>query len=84
LSKSLISTSNRVISAWSNIFPDPITANQSLNRIALNTHLVTIKGELFRMQNRRIKNDKRNNGTRITRIELINTDKKINLSQSVS
>lgn len=48
LSKSLIITSNRAISDWMNIFPDPIMANQILDRIAHNTHQMVIKGESYR------------------------------------
>ena len=48
LSKSLIITSNRAISDWLNIFPDPIMANQILDRIAHNTHQMVIKGESYR------------------------------------
>lgn len=57
LSKSLIITSNRAISDWMNIFPDPIMANQILDRIAHNTHQITIKGESYRKKNRRKYND---------------------------
>lgn len=51
-SKSIIFTSNRSISDWLNIFPDPIMANQILDRIAHNAHHIIIQGESFRKINR--------------------------------
>jgi DNA replication protein DnaC len=51
LSKSLIITSNRAISDWLNIFPDPIMANQILDRIAHNAHQIVIKGDSYRKKN---------------------------------
>jgi len=52
LNKSIIFTSNRSISDWMNIFPDPIMANQILDRIAHNAHQILIKGESYRKKNR--------------------------------
>lgn len=48
LHKSLILTSNRAITDWEGIFPDPIMANALMDRIAHNAHQITIKGESYR------------------------------------
>lgn len=48
LQKSIIITSNRAISDWMNIFPDPMMANAVLDRLAHNTHQIIIKGESYR------------------------------------
>lgn len=54
LTKSIVFTSNRAISDWLNIFPDPIMANQILDRIAHNAHHIIIKGESYRRKNRAV------------------------------
>lgn len=41
-------TSNRALSDWSAIFPDPIMANAVMDRLAHNAHQITIKGESYR------------------------------------
>jgi DNA replication protein DnaC len=46
--KSIILTSNRAITDWANIFPDPLMANAVLDRIAHRSHQITIKGESYR------------------------------------
>ncbi len=46
--KSVILTSNRAISDWEGIFPDPIMANALMDRIAHNAHQITINGESYR------------------------------------
>jgi len=46
--KSFIFTSNRALSDWINIFPDPIIANSILDRIAHNAYQITLKGESYR------------------------------------
>lgn len=46
--KSIIINSNRDISDWMGIFPDPIIANAILDRLAQNAHQITIKGESYR------------------------------------
>lgn len=45
---SIILNSNRDISDWIGIFPDPIIANAILDRLAQNAHQITIKGESYR------------------------------------
>lgn len=47
-SKSMILTSNRSMSDWSGIFPDPIMANALMDRLCHNAHQVIIKGESYR------------------------------------
>lgn len=46
--KSIILTSNRAITDWQNIFPDPVIANTIMDRLAHNAHQITIKGESYR------------------------------------
>ncbi len=46
--KSTIITSNRSISDWSSIFPDPVIANAIMDRLCHNAHQIVIKGESFR------------------------------------
>ena len=46
--KSIILTSNRAMSDWAAVFPDPIMANAILDRLAHNAHQIVIKGESYR------------------------------------
>lgn len=46
--KSIIITSNRAITDWGAIFPDPLMANAILDRIAHHSHQIIIKGESYR------------------------------------
>ncbi|MDP4173959.1 MAG: ATP-binding protein [Bacteroidota bacterium] len=46
--KSTIITSNRSISDWSAVFPDPIMANALMDRLCHNAHQIVIKGESYR------------------------------------
>ncbi len=46
--KSIIMTSNRSISDWGAIFPDPVMANAIMDRLAHNAHQIIIKGESYR------------------------------------
>jgi len=46
--KSILLTSNRAISDWESIFPDPVMANALMDRLAHNAHQITIKGESYR------------------------------------
>ena len=45
---SMIITSNRAITDWLDIFPDPVVANAILDRLAHSAHQIVIKGESFR------------------------------------
>lgn len=46
--KSIILTSNRAITDWASIFPDPLMANAILDRLAHHSHQIIIKGESYR------------------------------------
>jgi len=46
--KSVIITSNRAITDWAAIFPDPLIANAILDRLAHHSHQIVIKGESYR------------------------------------
>jgi len=52
--KSMILNSNRDISDWINIFPDPIIANAILDRLAHNAHQIVLKGESYRKKFRQL------------------------------
>lgn len=46
--KSMILTSNRDMADWLDIFPDPVTANAIMDRLAHNAHQIVINGESYR------------------------------------
>jgi DNA replication protein DnaC len=46
--KSIILTSNRSMTDWPGLFPDPIVANAILDRIAHTSHQIVIKGQSYR------------------------------------
>jgi DNA replication protein DnaC len=46
--KSMILTSNRAMSDWLSIFPDPVIANAILDRLAHHSHQIVFKGESYR------------------------------------
>jgi DNA replication protein DnaC len=46
--KSIILTSNRAITDWAAIFPDPLMANAILDRLAHHSHQIILKGESYR------------------------------------
>ncbi len=46
--KSMILNSNRDITDWMNIFPDPIIANAILDRLAHNAHQIILNGQSYR------------------------------------
>lgn len=46
--KSIILTSNRAVTDWIAVFPDPLMANAILDRIAHHSHHIIIKGESYR------------------------------------
>ena len=46
--KSIILTSNRAITDWPAVFPDPLMANAIMDRIAHHSYQIIIKGESYR------------------------------------
>jgi DNA replication protein DnaC len=46
--KSIILTSNRAMTDWPGLFPDPVMANAILDRIAHTSHQIVIKGQSYR------------------------------------
>lgn len=46
--KSLILTSNRAMTDWPGLFPDPVMANAILDRLAHTSHQIIIKGQSYR------------------------------------
>jgi DNA replication protein DnaC len=51
--KSTIITSNKTFSGWSDIFPDPVLATALLDRLLHYAITVNIRGESYRLRNRR-------------------------------
>lgn len=51
--KSIILTSNKSYAGWGDIFPDPILATALLDRLLHHASTVNIKGESFRLKQRR-------------------------------
>jgi len=56
--KSIILTSNRAMSDWMNVFPDPVIAGAILDRLAHQAHQIQLKGESMRKKQNRKGNDK--------------------------
>jgi DNA replication protein DnaC len=46
--KSIILTSNRAMTDWTGLFPDPIIGNAILDRLAHTSHQIVIKGQSYR------------------------------------
>lgn len=46
--KSIILTSNRAMTDWPKLFPDPIIANAIMDRLAHTSHQIVIKGQSYR------------------------------------
>jgi len=46
--KSIIITSNRDMADWLDIFPDPVTANAIMDRLAHNAHQIIMDGDSYR------------------------------------
>jgi DNA replication protein DnaC len=46
--KSIILTSNRAMSDWMSVFPDPVIAGAILDRLAHQAHQIQLKGESMR------------------------------------
>lgn len=47
-SRSIILTSNRAMTDWMNVFPDPVIAGAILDRLAHQAHQIQLKGESLR------------------------------------
>ena len=50
---SLLITSNQPVGAWGEVFGDPILATAILDRLLHHSHVVTIKGESYRLREKR-------------------------------
>jgi DNA replication protein DnaC len=46
--KSIILTSNRAMTDWAKLFPDPVIANAIMDRLAHTSHQIVIKGQSYR------------------------------------
>jgi len=50
---SLLITSNRAIGEWGTVFGDPIVATAILDRLLHHSHVVTIRGDSYRLREKR-------------------------------
>ena len=50
---SLLITSNQPVGAWGEVFGDPILATAILDRLLHHSHVITIKGESYRLREKR-------------------------------
>jgi hypothetical protein len=50
---SLMVTSNRSIGEWGTVFGDPVVATAILDRLLHHSHVVTIRGESYRLREKR-------------------------------
>src|SRR5437667_4927251 len=50
---SLLITSNRAVAEWGTVFGDPVVATAILDRLLHHSHVVTIRGESYRLREKR-------------------------------
>ncbi len=50
---SMLITSNRAVAEWGTVFGDPVVATAILDRLLHHSHVVTIRGESFRLREKR-------------------------------
>ena len=50
---SLLITSNRAVGEWGNVFGDPVVATAILDRLLHHSHVLTIRGDSYRLREKR-------------------------------
>lgn len=50
---SILLTSNRAVSEWGDVFGDPVVATAILDRLLHHSHVITIRGESYRLKEKR-------------------------------
>lgn len=50
---SMLITSNRLVSEWGTVFGDPVVATAILDRLLHHSHVITIRGESYRLREKR-------------------------------
>jgi transposase len=50
---SILLTSNRAVSEWGEVFGDPVVATAILDRLLHHRHVITIRGESYRLKEKR-------------------------------
>ncbi len=50
---SILLTSNRAVSEWGDVFSDPVVATAILDRLLHHSHVITIRGESYRLKEKR-------------------------------
>jgi len=49
----MLITSNRAVSEWGAVFGDPVVATAILDRLLHHSHVVTIRGDSYRLREKR-------------------------------
>jgi len=50
---SLLNTSNQPVGSWGDVLGDPVVATAVLDRLLHHSHVITIKGESYRLKEKR-------------------------------
>ena len=50
---SLLITSNRAVGEWGGVFGDPVVATAILDRLLHHSHVITIRGDSYRLREKR-------------------------------
>lgn len=48
----MLVTSNRSVGEWGGVFGDPVVATAILDRLLHNSHIVTIRGDSYRLRSK--------------------------------
>ena len=49
----MLITSNRAVSEWGTVFGDPVVATAILDRLLHHSHVLTIRGDSYRLREKR-------------------------------
>jgi DNA replication protein DnaC len=49
----MLLTSNRAVSEWGHVFGDPVVATAILDRLLHHSHVITIRGDSYRLRAKR-------------------------------
>ena len=50
---SVLITSNRAVGEWGSVFGDPVVATAILDRLLHHSHVITIRGDSYRLREKR-------------------------------
>jgi DNA replication protein DnaC len=51
--KAMLITSNRTVGEWGTVFGDPVVATAILDRLLHHSHVITIRGDSYRLREKR-------------------------------